>query len=258
MNLVEINNAAIGIKEYEGKRVITFKDIDRVHERPDGTARKAFNRNKKQFIEGEDYFVHERDEAKLLFGSIAPNGLTTVTESGYLMISKVFDDDIAWDVQRKLVNSYFRVKETISKDPTIIAMQMITETMKLMQQDISTIKEQQLHAQKQILKKPFSRWTSKMFPKYQLLMDYFDIDRKELYHNLFLELQNLYPDIDLVQMQEDYCFENGLERCYTMEVIEHNKDLRTLFEHMVDDLLDRYKLKSDSNEEYTIRKTIFT
>lgn len=43
-----------------------------------------------------------------------------------------------------------------------------------------------------------------------------------------------------------------------MEVIEHNKDLRTLFEHMVDDLLDRYKLKSDSNEEYTIRKTIFT
>ena len=43
-----------------------------------------------------------------------------------------------------------------------------------------------------------------------------------------------------------------------MEVIEHNKDLRTLFEHMVDDLLDRYKLKSDTDEEYTVRKTIFT
>lgn len=133
MNLVEINNVAIGIKEYEGKRVITFKDIDRVHERPDGTARKAFNRNKKRFIEGEDYFVHERDEAKLLFGAIAPNGLTTVTESGYLMISKVFDDDIAWDVQRRLVNSYFRAKEPTSQDPTLLAMQMITETMKLMQ-----------------------------------------------------------------------------------------------------------------------------
>ena len=101
-----------------------------MHERPDGTARKAFNRNKKRFIEGEDYFVHERDEAKLLFGAIAPNGLTTVTESGYLMISKVFDDDIAWDVQRRLVNSYFRAKEATSQDPTLLAMQMITETKK--------------------------------------------------------------------------------------------------------------------------------
>lgn len=257
MNLVEINNVAIGIKEYEGKRVITFKDIDRVHERPDGTARKAFNRNKKRFIEGEDYFVHERDEAKLLFGAIAPNGLTSVTESGYLMISKVFDDDIAWDVQRKLVNSYFRAKEAISQEPVLLAMQMITETMKLMQQDISSIKEQQTQTQKQISKKSFSRWTSKMFPKYQLLMDYFDIDRKELYHNLFLELQNLYPDIDLTQMQDDYCFENNLDSCFTMDVIEHNKELRILFENMVENLLDRYKLKSDTDEEYTYRKTIF-
>ena len=260
MNLVEINNVAIGIKEYEGKRVITFKDIDRVHERPDGTARKAFNRNKKRFIEGEDYFMIMRNTPMSVSWTlnIPPKGLTLITESGYLMISKVFDDDIAWDVQRKLVNSYFRVKESVSQNPTIIAMRMMTDIMRLIQQDISSIKEQQLQAQKQIPKKTFSRWTSKMFPKYQLLMDYFDIDRKELYHNLFLELQNLYPDIDLVQQQEDYCFENGLENCYTMDVIEHNKDLRTLFEHMVDDLLDRYKLKSDSNEEYTIRKTIFT
>lgn len=39
--------------------------------------------------------------------------------------------------------------------------------------------------------------------------------------------------------------------------IEHNKELRTLFEHMVNDLLDRYNLKSDSDKEYTVRKTIF-
>ena len=89
-------------------------------------------------------------------------------------------------------------------------------------------------------------------------MEHFDVTLKDLYHNLFLEFQTLYPDIDLVQQQEDYCFENGLERCYTVEVIEHNKDLRNLFEHMVDDLLDRYKLKSETDEEYTVRKTIFT
>lgn len=53
---------------------------------------------KKRFIEGEDYFVHKKDESKSLFGIIAPNGLITITESGYLMISKVFDDDISWEI----------------------------------------------------------------------------------------------------------------------------------------------------------------
>lgn len=43
-----------------------------------------------------------------------------------------------------------------------------------------------------------------------------------------------------------------------MKVIEHNKELRTLFEHMVNDLLDKYELKSETDEEYTVRKTIFT
>ena len=97
-----------------------------------------------------------------------------------------------------------------------------------------------------------------MFPKYKLLIEHFDVTLKDLYHNLFIELQNLYPGIDLVQQQEDYCFENGLDSCYTMEVIEHNKDLRTLFEHMINDLLDRYELISETDKEYTVRKTIFT
>ena len=136
------------------------------------------------------------------------------------------------------------------------AITTLTSTITSMQQDISIIKEQQ--TQKQLTKKKFSRWTKRMFPKYKLFIDYFDIDRNELYHNLFLELQNLYPDIDLTQLQEDYCFENGLDSCYTMDVIEHNKKIRTLFEHMVDDLLDRYKLKPEADEEYALKETIFT
>ena len=172
--------------------------------------------------------------------------------------------DWCWDVIEKYRNNQ-GFTNTIDNTAINTLTQAITtltttfaQTISVMQQDITTIKEQQLQSQKQISKKSFSRWTSKMFSKYQLLMDYFDIDRKELYHNLFLELQNLYPDIDLAQMQDDYCFENNLDSCFTMDVIEHNKELRTLFEHMVNDLLDRYKLKSDSDKEYTVRKTIFT
>ena len=54
MNEVTINQTPLSVKEYEGKRVVTFKDIDAVHGRPDGTARKRFNENKKRFIAGLD------------------------------------------------------------------------------------------------------------------------------------------------------------------------------------------------------------
>ena len=167
--------------------------------------------------------------------------------------------DWCWDVIEKYRNNqeFANTIDNTALNTLTQAITALTSTVSTMQQDISSIKEQQTQTQKQIPKKSFSRWTSKMFPKYQLLMDYFGIDRKELYHNLFLELQNLYPDIDLTQMQDDYCFENNLDSCFTMDVIEHNKELRILFENMVENLLDRYKLKSDTNEEYTYRKTIF-
>ena len=167
--------------------------------------------------------------------------------------------DWCWDVIEKYRNNqeFANTIDNTALNTLRQAITVLTSTVSTMQQDISSIKEQQTQTQKQISKKSFSRWTSKMFPKYQLLMDYFGIDRKELYHNLFLELQNLYPDIDLTQMQDDYCFENNLDSCFTMDVIEHNKELRILFENMVENLLDRYKLKSDTDEEYTYRKTIF-
>lgn len=112
--LTTINNTEILVKELSGQRVITFKEIDAVHGRPDGTARKRFNDNREHFIEGEDYFVRNSDEAKNEFGITAPNGLTLITESGYLMLVKSFTDDLAWKVQRELVKGYFRAK---SSDP---------------------------------------------------------------------------------------------------------------------------------------------
>lgn len=107
---VTINHTDLTVKEYQGQRVLTFKEIDEVHGRTEGRARKRFNDNKAHFIEGEDYFVRNPDEAKNEFGIKAPNGLTLITESGYLMLVKSFTDDLAWQVQRQLVNIYFRAK----------------------------------------------------------------------------------------------------------------------------------------------------
>lgn len=109
--LIKIGSQEISIKEFQGKRVVTFKDVDVVHERPEGTARRNFNTNKKYLIEGEDYFVRNSYEAKDEFGATAPNGLVLLTEQGYLMLVKSFTDDLAWQVQRELVNTYFTVQK---------------------------------------------------------------------------------------------------------------------------------------------------
>jgi hypothetical protein len=116
MNEIVINNQNVLVKEYEGKRVVTFKDIDMVHGRPEGTAGRNFRSNRKHFIEGEDFFNIKPDEIRRV-GITSPNGGIVVTESGYLMLAKSLTDDLSWDVQRQLVNGYFKAKESSQLSP---------------------------------------------------------------------------------------------------------------------------------------------
>lgn len=117
-DVVKIQNQEVMVKEYKGQRVVTFKDIDSVHERAEGTARRNFNANKNHLLEGEDFFVRNSYEAKEEYGITAPNGLVLLTESGYLMLVKSFTDDLAWKVQRQLVKSYFTVKKIGEDKPS--------------------------------------------------------------------------------------------------------------------------------------------
>lgn len=114
--VITIENTEMQIREYNGERVVTFKDIDMVHQRADGTASRNFRKNKKHFIEGVDYIRRNSSEAKREYDIIAPNGLTLVTESGYLLLVKSFTDDLSWKVQRQLVDVYFKVRE-VQKEP---------------------------------------------------------------------------------------------------------------------------------------------
>lgn len=115
MNTVTINKTALAVKEFRGQRVVTLRDIDEVHQRPEGTARRNFNTNKEHLIEGTDYFKISPNEFRTAIGNMDSRqntAVTLITESGYLMLVKSFTDDLAWTVQRELVNSYFRVRAT--------------------------------------------------------------------------------------------------------------------------------------------------
>lgn len=144
----------------------------------------------------------------------------------------------------------------INLQPLVDAITTLSSSVMTMQQDIISIKQNQENIQKQIPKKRFSFWATKMFPKYQLLMDYFSIqENKDLYKELYKEFHNIHPDIELNQVVDDYCYENKSDSCYTLDAIEHDKDVRALFESMVDSLLEKYELISNSNP--VRQKTIF-
>lgn len=141
--VITIENTEMQIREYNGQRVVTFKDVDTVHGSKNGTARRNFNRNKKYFIENEDYFVLTKEnsnETNCLnrdlkrrnssFQNISiPNkGVIVLTESGYLLIAKSFRDDLSWAVQRQLVNAYFRTTSETALVQTDLADNRLHQT----------------------------------------------------------------------------------------------------------------------------------
>lgn len=118
-DLITINNQKLKVKTYSNQRVVTFKDIDMVHERPEGTAKRNFNENKDKLIEGIDYFRVCADEIRthkiMEISPKAHEDIVLLTANGYLMIVKSLKDDLAWKIQRELVNNYF-VMQKIKKE----------------------------------------------------------------------------------------------------------------------------------------------
>ena len=146
---------------------MTFKDIDQCHGRPEGTARKRFNDNKEHFIEGVDYFLVKPSDvqmSEIRTSEINNRGTTLVTESGYLMLVKSFTDDLAWDVQRQLVNTYFRVTQPEKSQPNPELAKLRADAM-------------MLNAKSRIATQMMKLWTAAgVEPQYQALAmnDYYE------------------------------------------------------------------------------------
>ncbi|MBW2623957.1 MAG: ORF6N domain-containing protein [Deltaproteobacteria bacterium] len=114
--LIPIGGNEIPPVEHEGQRVITFEMIDKVHERPSGTASRNFRQNRARFIEGKHFFLMSyqesmSDEFRRSLKANPSTGLTLITEYGYLMLAKSLNDEKAWKVQEQLIDNYFRTKK---------------------------------------------------------------------------------------------------------------------------------------------------
>lgn len=126
-NIVKISDTDLQVIEFQNQRFVTLAQIDAVHGRPGGTARKRFNDNRGRFIEGADFIKLSASEMRTRFPGVVAarttEDVTLMTEQGYLMLVKSFTDDLAWQVQRQLINGYFRAKQSLPtvKDPQIAA-----------------------------------------------------------------------------------------------------------------------------------------
>ena len=159
-SVVSVNDKDIEVIEYNSTPVITFKMMDEIHQKFEGSARKAYNRHKDHLIEGEDFFNVPYDEwskisaVKNMDGSKNHNFMTFLTQTGYLLLVKTFNDVLAWKIQRQLVNAYFqRQKETVAQVVDSKTLDKMTRQLRRIAEAKSMLSGHELHALKrQILK----------------------------------------------------------------------------------------------------------
>lgn len=120
-NFIMIKNSKVEVKIYKGQRVVTVWDIALTHSKSVDSIMKVFKRNKNKFIENIDYFSltpKEFSESLTVVQTFIPNNVKEIilfTESGYLKLTKPFTDNLSWEVQDLLVNTYFKAKEMANK-----------------------------------------------------------------------------------------------------------------------------------------------
>lgn len=228
--LVKIEDTELSIREYNGQRVVTFKDIDTVHKNKSGTAYRNFSRNKKHFIEGTHFFVLKKENSNVTIchnrNIVVPNkGLTVLTERGYLLVAKSFNDDLSWKVQDQLVDTYFKAREPIN--PEVLQ----AEPMEL----------------------PIHRASSTSVPRnpsfyvrnrrrLNKLCNLSGATLSYIYHHLLMRVGEEY---DMTAAKNIYRNEVGHEPVYQMDLIDYFPQLSDLAESFLGDLI---KLESNRNK----------
>lgn len=117
MEHIVIDGKAIAVKEYNGQRVLTMSDVDALHGRLSGTARKRFNDNRSRFTEGIDYYkVTPQEIRSRHILDLSPNcnsNITLLTESGYRLLVHCFSKGKNSELENKMVMSYFQASPVL-------------------------------------------------------------------------------------------------------------------------------------------------
>jgi len=257
-NAITVGNHTLPIKEYNNVRVITFKDIDMVHERPDGTASRNFRKNREYFIEGEDFYsIDQPDEIRRL-GFTRPQGGTSanivlITESGYLMLVKSFTDDLAWKVQRELVNTYFRVKDVVTImgamtrtiqdiSARINQFEVLTDKVTVLEKEIKKLAPTPLNC---------SSWKRNIAtPLVSSLSKIIDLPIAETYKFIYDDMASTYG-FDKIHAMTQFCNKYKVDNVSTIDAVADVPTYTEMFAKSVNKFLDINNPVSDTSDTNT-------
>lgn len=231
--IVTIENVEMQIREYNGQRVVTFDDIAQVHDCKRENVRRNFTNNKKHFVMGVDYFEITRKELKEKFSlNLKLKGNPNIkvqlfTETGYLMVVKSLSDDLAWEVQRQLVNGYFKTKNSEETLPQVIEQPPV-----------------QLIPSYQTSTTPVPRaltWYQRNKRRIEFIITEGHVERKTLYHHILLVISEEY-DIDAAR--DIYADEhNGMYPKYSIDIVSYFPELAEVADKYLDCLERQLKRK---------------
>ena len=178
------------------------------------------------------------------------------------MLVKSFNDDLAWDVQRKLVDSYFRVKEVTNTElsPQLQMLQGILDQMK--ETEIANKKrDQQIALARETADKavettermkdeiihPFENWRDDINRKVRQISIASGIPYQGLFTSLYSDLEQIGRcDLSTRQrnkrnrMERSGCTKTDIQKETTkIAVIEDDARLKQIFE----DIVRKYGMK---------------
>jgi hypothetical protein len=225
--LVKIEGTELSIKEYNGERVVTLRDIDFVHQKKPGSSKRTFERYKSHFILNEDYFELTRKD---LGDNLSPNekivgnpNLKTylLTESGYLMVVKGFTDDLSWQVQRSLVNGYFKAK---AQPQTAVSTVLIDDGLKYNTSGTPLPKTKS--------------WYDRNVEKINWICSRLGWQQSTVIHKLLVRIGAEY---DLNEADRIYQQETGREKRYMLDLVDYFPELADIATNWIDEMLNWIK-----------------
>lgn len=156
--------------------------------------------------------------------------------------------DWVWNIIEKYQNGQLQSQQTMSYlvENLNQLTNTITTAFSSLNERVSAMEDKLQESSQLPHKQIYNPWFSKMNNKYQLLQDYFNITRGQLYRNILLELENLY-DLNTTQIQADYLYENNLTSCYPLDPYSFVPKYRDMIEQIVNTNLVKYKIASEDD-----------
>lgn len=163
--------------------------------------------------------------------------------------------DWCWDI----VEDYRRNKGNTTADSHLLntvtnMCTALTNSINAMQQQNSTLSDMMTtfvenNTKTKHYKSPtFPAWLNKVKPQMDQIREHYypeDTKYKRTYNLIFKEFNNTYGDSYLSQLVDDFCYNSGYESAYTMDIVAHDKEARTLMETVITNIISEI----DENQE---------